>query len=64
MKKKLYYITHVEKCNIFSTNGFVMVYYNKSCTRLYGKFDLQSFYSYFKHDKHFKFIHKGGVYDA
>lgn len=63
LRKKLYYITHVDKANLFSTNGYVMVYYDEKCTKYYGKFDLESFYSYFKLDKHFKFIHKGGIYE-
>lgn len=67
LKKTLYYVIHTEKCNLFSTQGYVICYLDKKLSKEYARFDLNSFYSYFKLDKqilkHFKFICIGGVYD-
>ena len=66
-KKNLYYVIHTEKCNLFSAKGYVVCYLDKKLTREYIRFDLESFYSYYKYDKytlkHFNLICKGGVYD-
>lgn len=66
-KKNLYYVIHTEECNLFSTQGYVICYLDKKLSKEYARFDLNSFYSYFKLDKkvmkHFNLICKGGVYD-
>lgn len=66
-KKNLYYVIHTEKCNLFSTQGYVIVYFDKKLSQEYARFDLNSFYTYFKLDKqtlkHYNLICKGGVYD-
>ena len=67
LKKNLYYVIHTEKCNLFSTQGYVICYLDKKLSKEYACFDLNSFYSYFKLDKQvlkkFNLICKGGVYD-
>lgn len=66
-KKNLYYQIHIDKCNLFSTGGYVVCYFDKKLTKEYVRFDLISFYSYFKLDKqvlkHYNFICMGGVAD-
>ena len=62
-KKKIYYVIHTEKCNMFSVKGYVICYTDKQLKKEYGRFDLVSFYDYFSLDKRYDFICKGGVYD-